>query len=355
MLIETALAVPTPTSQSLPSTMQGRSGRRDASYAASIRSDMTFPMRGDGGKAREVSAVPAVSLSSVAEINAPPPTIPYPGVLSLRQPKSSSSSNFSLRDEDEASRPSFDRMSSERSATRQQISQITAGAGNFFGGIKRRGSRRDNVHPSGFLGLAKTLTNERGTGAKGHVSTPSAPMIFPERVYSQDSFDTSAVADDDSSVQVSKPRTQPSAVSGPRSFGTGGGRAPSPSKGLQVNPFATVSGLSPPSAAGAMYASGSDASSYGSRSRGNSNSSSNAHMAGRESVHSSSLAYGSVLSDQSEQNHAAKFEQALDRVADVLPDADRHVLAGYLRKTGGDDLAAVSAYLQDQQGRARAR
>jgi uncharacterized protein YjaG (DUF416 family) len=52
----------------------------------------------------------------------------------------------------------------------------------------------------------------------------------------------------------------------------------------------------------------------------------------------------SVGSNRSDKE--AQFEQTLEKLEDVLPDADRATLAVYLRKAGGNDLAAIGDYLQ---------
>ncbi|KAG8687445.1 hypothetical protein FRC08_011960 [Ceratobasidium sp. 394] len=39
----------------------------------------------------------------------------------------------------------------------------------------------------------------------------------------------------------------------------------------------------------------------------------------------------------------------LDQLADVLPHVDRAVLAGYLERTGGHEIDAISAYLEDEK------
>ncbi|CAO1619190.1 unnamed protein product [Parajaminaea phylloscopi] len=43
-----------------------------------------------------------------------------------------------------------------------------------------------------------------------------------------------------------------------------------------------------------------------------------------------------------------EFKEALQKLIDVLPDADEDVLSGYLRRAGGNDLRAIGDYLGDQ-------
>ncbi|PWN42637.1 hypothetical protein IE81DRAFT_116992 [Ceraceosorus guamensis] len=61
--------------------------------------------------------------------------------------------------------------------------------------------------------------------------------------------------------------------------------------------------------------------------------------------------FSSQLSGSGSKDSAAReeaFEEALNKLEDVLPDADRTTLAKYLKKSGGDDLKAIGDYLQDQ-------
>ncbi|TFK55866.1 hypothetical protein OE88DRAFT_1767163 [Heliocybe sulcata] len=44
----------------------------------------------------------------------------------------------------------------------------------------------------------------------------------------------------------------------------------------------------------------------------------------------------------------SQFERQLDKLADLLPQADRHVLAGYLRRCG-QDIVAIGQYLEDEK------
>jgi hypothetical protein len=42
------------------------------------------------------------------------------------------------------------------------------------------------------------------------------------------------------------------------------------------------------------------------------------------------------------------FERQVDKLADLLPQAERGVLAGYLRR-GGQDILAIGQYLEDEK------
>lgn len=43
-----------------------------------------------------------------------------------------------------------------------------------------------------------------------------------------------------------------------------------------------------------------------------------------------------------------EFIRQVDKLADVLPKADREVLAGYLRRAG-QDILAIGQYLEDEK------
>lgn len=43
-----------------------------------------------------------------------------------------------------------------------------------------------------------------------------------------------------------------------------------------------------------------------------------------------------------------EFVRQVDKLADLLPNAERHVLAGYLRRSG-QDILAIGQYLEDEK------
>lgn len=42
------------------------------------------------------------------------------------------------------------------------------------------------------------------------------------------------------------------------------------------------------------------------------------------------------------------FQRQVDKLADLLPHADRTILAGYLRRAG-EDILAIGQYLEDEK------
>ena len=43
-----------------------------------------------------------------------------------------------------------------------------------------------------------------------------------------------------------------------------------------------------------------------------------------------------------------QFQQKVNRLADLIPHADRDVLAGYLRRAG-EDILAIGQYIEDEK------
>ena len=43
-----------------------------------------------------------------------------------------------------------------------------------------------------------------------------------------------------------------------------------------------------------------------------------------------------------------EFERQVDKLVDLLPHADRNILAGYLRRSG-QDILAIGQYLEDEK------
>ncbi|GAC95554.1 hypothetical protein PHSY_003130 [Pseudozyma hubeiensis SY62] len=160
--------------------------RNEGSYADSIRSDMTFPMRGDGAKAKEiVSVMPTMAESPVKEVVA----LPYPGVVQnqgqQQQPRSNSIVSF-------ASIPA--------SATAETLTASRSagmGGNRLFGGLGRRGSKKTQppaAVPASLTSAAAAaggsrayLANSRNRGVSPGGVVGSMPGARP----STDTFETS--------------------------------------------------------------------------------------------------------------------------------------------------------------------
>jgi len=56
-----------------------------------------------------------------------------------------------------------------------------------------------------------------------------------------------------------------------------------------------------------------------------------------------------TMSDQVIDVRASpEFSRQVDKLADLLPQADRSILAGYLRRAG-QDILAIGQYLEDEK------
>ncbi|KAJ9476835.1 hypothetical protein PHBOTO_000498 [Pseudozyma hubeiensis] len=160
--------------------------RNEGSYADSIRSDMTFPMRGDGAKAKEiVSVMPTMAESPVKEVV----NLPYPGVVQnqgqQQQPRSNSIVSFT---------------SIPASATTETLTASRSaglGGNRLFGGLGRRGSKKTQppaAVPASLTSAAAAaggsrayLANSRNRGVSPGGVVGSMPGARP----STDPFETS--------------------------------------------------------------------------------------------------------------------------------------------------------------------
>ncbi|PWN47620.1 hypothetical protein IE53DRAFT_241061 [Violaceomyces palustris] len=179
---------------------QGGHARDEPSYASSIRSEATFPMRGDGGKAKEITThtLPSMPESPPNKI---PTNIPYPTLIGQSNSSSnsllSSSSNGRTRtlsngleetdfeNSDQnlgAYGHSLSHTIGKASGIAPQVSNAGRSAGAFFSSLGRKGSKR--TPGSGSLGSISTTSgstdyrSERGNGLSsitGSVAGPRAP------------------------------------------------------------------------------------------------------------------------------------------------------------------------------------
>ncbi|PWN94205.1 hypothetical protein FA10DRAFT_264769 [Acaromyces ingoldii] len=161
------------------SEQQRRVGRHnrglgtDASgYAASVRSDATFPIRGDGGKAKEIqTAFQPIPESPPSGL---PSNIPYPSLVnqtmvpSASQQHSVSSRSSSTLNDDHHTPASLSRASASAKGA----------AGNFFSSLGRRGSTRRTAAGMGGIGigiqpLTSNMTTSHSSGGVGGSSSSS--------------------------------------------------------------------------------------------------------------------------------------------------------------------------------------
>ncbi|TKY90571.1 hypothetical protein EX895_000569 [Sporisorium graminicola] len=204
--------------------------RNEGSYADSVRSDMTFPMRGDGAKAKEiVSIMPTMAESSPVRS---PINLPYPGVVAQQQqpPRSNSTQSFVSVP---ASLSNADSLAGVGNSSRG--SGLGGGGNRFFGGLGRKGSKRTQPSaPVPSVPAASPLSSaaaavggsraylannraSRGTspGAPGGAAAGVASGYLSSARQSTDTFETSH----SSQSRPESPATGPVRVSG---LGLGG-------------------------------------------------------------------------------------------------------------------------------------
>ncbi|GAC73573.1 hypothetical protein PANT_9d00165 [Moesziomyces antarcticus T-34] len=364
--------------------------RNEGSYADSVRSDMTFPMRGDGAKAKElVSVMPTMAESPVQT----PVNLPYPGVAP-QQTRSNSTQSF-------ASLPGSTSVGEGMGAMRTSGS----GAGNrFFSGLGRKNSKRQASVPppaavpassplasaaTGTGGSRAYLANSRNRQAQ---ASPIVSGATSSANPSTDTFETTFSRPEsparaglgmrgveaEPSARLDSVREGASAPSGPRPLGP---RAPTGSTRLSYEMSRTNSGqavtspitpITPITPIAGGFGSGptfvsrlsggpsshegytSDLLSAPRRSSqaGSTSPSLSAETSPRIGAGlRSSLSYGSVrdrMRRGSNSGDSETFNATLTKLADILPDADTETLALYLRKAKGNDLQAIGDYLQDQ-------
>ncbi len=150
--------------------------RGEGSYADSVRSDMTFPMRGDGAKAKElVSVMPTMPESPVRA----PANLPYPGVVPLQQTRSNSTQSFASL--------SSTTLPTSTSATESLSTSRSGGGNRFFGGLGRKTSKRTQPSaPTSTSSVSSPLTSaavavggSRAYLANSRNNRTSSPSLGP--------------------------------------------------------------------------------------------------------------------------------------------------------------------------------
>lgn len=71
-------------------------------------------------------------------------------------------------------------------------------------------------------------------------------------------------------------------------------------------------------------------------------------MARRPSLFARARGQGQAQVAQTPSVPDPDFERQVDKLADLLPQADRDILAGYLRRAG-QDILAIGQYLEDEK------
>ncbi|KAH9960490.1 hypothetical protein BC827DRAFT_400151 [Russula dissimulans] len=257
---------------------------------ASISSEMTFPLRADAYIATDLSQR---DIDTVPSPNVPPPALPYPALAGI-----TSTAN---------ARHSTTTIGSQLSHAAPLSAAASKATGGFFSSLGRSSStRRDSL-------IRPTTTQPTAARLTKQPSTTTAPNPRPVQL-------TSA----------------PSVPGGPRAL-------PNRVQRSRTLMLAPSSSSSSPASSERDAAAGASSSSFSSSRpvmRRRSNTLRRPSFFGRSTAGPSPPEIGISTSPE--------FSRQVERLADLLPHANKDVLAGYLRRAG-QDILAIGQYLEDQK------
>lgn len=308
----------------IPFTTQPR--QTSQSSHTSIRTEVTFPRRPDASTATDLLITPKEAMN----MNPPtgPPPLPYPSLVSANPRPPGRSSTY-------AGNSSGTESSSSKGYRALSPLTPTSKTGAFFASLGRKASVTRKDKGLGSAGLSLGVAS----------SAASRLSKLPPRINSQNLPPSNTT-----------PVTAPSVPGGPRA-------APHRmlrSQTMMVSPMPSPSDSSGPSSAGRSNALGRGPSLY--------------NIPSADSVHHSTPMYKGYLSSsgvrggprskssspsksptkghhsppQPEPSWDPEFRRQVDKLSDLMPHADRGVLAGYLRRAG-QDILAIGQYLEDEK------
>ncbi|KAJ7276122.1 hypothetical protein B0H12DRAFT_4011 [Mycena haematopus] len=267
---------------------------------SSMKSEATFPLRPDAMVATDLSTKPS-------DIAPPVPTLPYPAL----SPRSLTATLPSA-----STMPMPLRMlaSAASSSSSSSNSSKTSGNHGFFSSLGRKGSISKPNKPAPMASFS--ISSSSGGGARLTKAPPG-------------SMNNTAISNPRLVMTSNSPL--PSIPGGPRALPNRAGDRALRTQSINTVAFASNMADRDRSAMLAkrpsLFAPASS-SSVGSRS-----SQSPSRSGGRSS--------GTPDRDR-------EFEKQVDKLSDLLPQADRDVLAGYLRRAG-QDILAIGQYLEDEK------
>ena len=287
----------------------------------SLASEATFPIRADAYTATDLSTRP----SDIASSSSPPPILPYPSLAQAQVQRSPVRSSTLL-------------LSPTKSLLPLPGSKGT-GTG-FFASLGRKTSIRKDKPTLSSLGpqsssANRVLTKQRPPAIAMSLSTPqpsrpAAPPTAPPSI-------------------PGGPRAAPGRIQRAKTYSIGPPQPqhePSPSP---PRPDAGYISAPPPrqqqksaspqrQSAGASTTSPTRRPSLFARAR-----------AGHSSVVTTSAGGVASRTNAGAVNTSdPQFQQKVNRLADLIPHADRDVLAGYLRRAG-EDILAIGQYIEDEK------
>ncbi|RPD61982.1 hypothetical protein L227DRAFT_652141, partial [Lentinus tigrinus ALCF2SS1-6] len=289
---------------SLPPEFGGMAGQSRHVSHGSMASQMTFPIRADAYTATDLSTRPGD-----APTTAPPAILPYPSLAQAQAQRAPARSSTLL-------------LSPTKSLQIPLPLPGTKGSGTgFFASLGRKTSVRKDK--GGLLSASPQSPTK--------VLTKSRPPV---------------IAATQSNPQPSRPAPFPAAPSIPGGPRAAPGRIQR-AKTFSVGPSIPDSSTPPPETSRASPPQAESSSSHGHSQR------QSAAPARRPSLfararqgHSSVVPAGSRPMPVASAD--PNFQRQVDKLADLLPHADRTILAGYLRRAG-EDILAIGQYLEDEK------
>jgi len=276
-----------PTSSSQQNLDRTLSPRTRHTSKASISSQMTFPLRSDAYIATDLSQRDIDTLPSP---NAPPPALPYPALAGV-----TSTANV---------RHSTATIGSQLSHAAPLSAAASKATGGFFSSLGRNSSTRKDslIRPATTQSTGTRLTkqqpsmttapNPRPVQLTNAPSVPGGPRALPNRVQRS------------RTLMLTSSSSLPAASS--EDTAVAGGPLSRPTMRRRRNTLRRPS------------------------------------FFGRSTAGPSPPEVG-ILSSPSPE-----FSRQVERLADLLPHADKNVLAGYLRRAG-QDILAIGQYLEDEK------
>ncbi|KAF8211418.1 hypothetical protein K438DRAFT_40965 [Mycena galopus ATCC 62051] len=260
---------------------------------SSMKSEATFPLRADATVATDLSTKPSDIAPAV-------PSLPYPA-LSPR------ALNSTLPSASTMPMPLRMLASAASSSSNSSSSSKTSGNLSFFSSLGRKGSISKPSKPPPMASFSISSSSGGGTRL-----TKAPPISNPRLVMMSNS-------------------PLPAVPGGPRALpNRAGDRA---LRTQSINTAALSSNMADRSSAAKLAKRPSLFAPASSSSAGSRSSESPSRNGGRSS--------GSATPDR-------EFEKQVDKLSDLLPQADRDVLAGYLRRAG-QDILAIGQYLEDEK------
>ncbi|TBU42134.1 hypothetical protein BD309DRAFT_1081608 [Dichomitus squalens] len=285
-------------------------GVRHVSHG-SLASQATFPIRSDAYTATDLSTRAIDVLPS----SAPPPILPYPSLALAPIQRSPARSSILL---------------SPTKSIPISLPGSKGPATGFFASLGRKTSIRKD-RGGGLLSPqspSKVLTKHRPQAIASSISQPAPSRPTPPPT-------TPSVP--------GGPRAAPGHIKRAKTYSVGPGISPAPV------PMSTSTAAAPAPSAPQVSPSPPTASS--SQSSPNNSQRQSTVPARRPSLFARARpAHTSVSPAKSSAMVPAdpNFERQVDKLADLLPHAERSVLAGYLRRAG-EDILAIGQYLEDEK------